>query len=142
VTTPTVRCARIRTTHADATAAAVVAEAVAPDNTESMSTRVEGATVETTVERDTTGGLHSSVDDYVVNVTVADRLVGSAADTAAADAATAGDGPSASTATTDAMADPATDDPTTARRDDEQTEDETTDTDTKTETDDTHDTHE
>ena len=70
------RRARIRTTHASAEAAAVVAGAVEPDNTDSMATRVDGDRVVTTVERETTGGLHSTVDDYVVNLTVADRLVG------------------------------------------------------------------
>ncbi|WP_380677241.1 KEOPS complex subunit Pcc1 [Salinigranum sp. GCM10025319] len=69
------RRARIRTTHASAEAAAVVAGAVEPDNTDSMTTRTDDATVVTTVERETTGGLHSTVDDYVVNLTVADRLV-------------------------------------------------------------------
>lgn len=66
------RRALIRTTHESA---AVVAGAVEPDNTASMTTRVDGSTVETVIERDTTGGLHASVDDYVVNLTVADRLV-------------------------------------------------------------------
>ena len=69
------RRARIRTTHASADAAAIVAGAVEPDNTDSMTTHVDGDRVVTTVERETTGGLHSTVDDYVVNLTVADRLV-------------------------------------------------------------------
>jgi hypothetical protein len=62
------RRARVATRHADA---ALVAAAVGPDNTDSMETRVEGDRVVTTIERETTGGLQSSVDDYVVNLTVA-----------------------------------------------------------------------
>jgi hypothetical protein len=69
-----VRRARISTTHATPEVAAVVAAALEPDNTDSMETRVDDETVVTTIERDTTGGLHSSVDDYVVNLAVADRL--------------------------------------------------------------------
>ena len=66
------RTATVRTTHADAP---LVAAALAPDNTDSMATRVDGDTVECVVERPTTGGLRSTVDDYVVNLHVADRLV-------------------------------------------------------------------
>jgi hypothetical protein len=52
-----------------------VAAALAPDNTASMTTRVEGPRVVTEIERGTTGGLQSSVDDYLVNVSVADAVV-------------------------------------------------------------------
>lgn len=72
------RRARIRTTHADPEAAAVVAAALRPDNTASMSTRVNGDAAVTRIERETTGGLHSTVDDYVVNLTVAETVVESA----------------------------------------------------------------
>jgi len=58
----------IETTHDDATA---VAAALRPDNTPSMSTDVTDDVVRTTIERDTVGGLQSTVDDYVVNLTVA-----------------------------------------------------------------------
>jgi hypothetical protein len=54
----------------------VVAAAVRPDNTAEMTTRVavdEGVVV-TTIERDTAGGLRTTVDDYVANLTVAQRL--------------------------------------------------------------------
>ena len=51
----------------------VVAAAIAPDNTPEMDTRVEEETVVTTVERTSTGGLQSTVDDYVVNLSVAER---------------------------------------------------------------------
>jgi len=68
----------LRTTHA---APEAVAAALAPDNTAEMSTRVEkrasghaGETVVTTVERETTGGLRTTADDYVANLTVAQRL--------------------------------------------------------------------
>ncbi|MFB6311668.1 MAG: KEOPS complex subunit Pcc1 [Salinirussus sp.] len=68
------RTARIRTEHGDSTTAKRIADAVRPDNTEEMSTTVEGSTVETTIERQTTGGLRSTADDYVVNVRVAAQL--------------------------------------------------------------------
>jgi hypothetical protein len=51
--------------------AALVAAAVSPDNTSEMTTSVEGDTVVTRIERETTGGLQSTVDDYVVNLDVA-----------------------------------------------------------------------
>jgi hypothetical protein len=65
------RRARLRTTH---DRPALVAAALAPDNTASMTTRVEDDRVVTTVERETTGGLQSSVDDYLVNLAVADSV--------------------------------------------------------------------
>jgi hypothetical protein len=116
-----VRRARIRTTHESP---AVVAGAVEPDNTASMTTRVDGSAVETVIERETTGGLHSSVDDYVVNLTVADRLVDSITAT--------GDTTADVTATdTDTTADTQT----TTAADDAQPDDHTDTTDN---TDDTH----
>ncbi|MBX0284875.1 KEOPS complex subunit Pcc1 [Haloarcula salinisoli] len=51
-----------------------IAAAVRPDNTAEMTTRVEGETVVTTIERDNTSGLQSTVDDYVVNLRVAAQL--------------------------------------------------------------------
>lgn len=63
--------ATLETTYADAATARVVADAVRPDNTADVDTRVDGATVRTELRRTTTGGLASSVDDYVVNLTVA-----------------------------------------------------------------------
>ncbi|MFB6228084.1 MAG: KEOPS complex subunit Pcc1 [Halobacteriales archaeon] len=65
------RVATIRTAHADA---ATVAAAVRPDNTPDMDTRVDDGTVVTTIERESTTGLQSTVDDYVVNVGVADAI--------------------------------------------------------------------
>lgn len=64
------RRATIKTRHDDAT---IVAAALVPDNTPEMQTRVSGNDVVTTIERETTGGLQSTVDDYVVNLSVADR---------------------------------------------------------------------
>lgn len=93
------RRATVRTTHATPEHAALVAGAVEPDNTESMATHTDGATVETTIERDTTGGLHSSVDDYVVNLTVADCLV------AGERVATAGETDTTANASTEQTAD-------------------------------------
>ncbi|WP_318570110.1 KEOPS complex subunit Pcc1 [Salinigranum marinum] len=94
------RRAALRTTHASPEAAAVVAGAVEPDNTDSMTTRVDGDAVVTTIEREATGGLHSSVDDYVVNLTVADRLVDAGRPAAGRDDATAADDADGTTADT------------------------------------------
>ena len=52
-----------------------VAAAIRPDNTDQMTTRVEDGAIVTTIERETTGGLRSTVDDYVVNLDVAARIV-------------------------------------------------------------------
>jgi hypothetical protein len=65
------RRATVRTEHADPQ---LIAGALRPDNTDEMQTVVEGATVVTHIERETTGGLQSTVDDYVVNVDVAERV--------------------------------------------------------------------
>lgn len=62
------RRATIRTDLANAD---LVAAAVTPDNTPEMETHVSGETITTTIERETTGGLQSTIDDYVVNLTVA-----------------------------------------------------------------------
>jgi hypothetical protein len=68
------RTATITTDHDSDERAAMVAAALAPDNTDEMDTRVDGSRVVTDIERATTGGLQSTVDDYVVSVQVADRL--------------------------------------------------------------------
>jgi len=60
--------------------AELVAAAVAPDNTSEMTTTVEGDAVVTRIERETTGGLRSTVDDYVVNLDVATEVVRHATD--------------------------------------------------------------
>ncbi|MDR9381761.1 MAG: KEOPS complex subunit Pcc1 [Natronomonas sp.] len=70
------RRATIRTVHEHPD---VIAAAIAPDNTDEMSTRVEsdgsdGGAVVTTIRRETTGGLRTTVDDYVSNLTVAQRI--------------------------------------------------------------------
>ncbi|AXR78451.1 KEOPS complex subunit Pcc1 [Natrarchaeobaculum sulfurireducens] len=62
------RRATIRTTHDDPD---LVARALRPDNTDEMETTVDGDAVVTRIDRGTTGGLHSTVDDYVVNLEVA-----------------------------------------------------------------------
>ena len=66
------RTATVETTHDDAV---IVAAALAPDDTSEMETTVDGDRVRTRIERETTGGLQSTVDDYVVNVDVAQRVV-------------------------------------------------------------------
>jgi len=68
------RRAEIRTDHGSPAAAERIAAAVRPDNTAEMATRVEGDAVVTTIERDATAGLSSTVDDYVVNLRVAAQL--------------------------------------------------------------------
>lgn len=71
--------ATIRTQHADPDRDEervdpnVVADALAPDNTDQMSTSVADGAVVTTIERDDAAGLRSTVDDYLVNVDVAVR---------------------------------------------------------------------
>jgi hypothetical protein len=48
-----------------------VAAAVRPDDTDEMETRVEDDAVVAHIERATAGGLRSTADDCVVNLTVA-----------------------------------------------------------------------
>ncbi|WP_049923035.1 KEOPS complex subunit Pcc1 [Halopiger djelfimassiliensis] len=71
------RRATIRTTHDDPE---LVARALCPDNTAEMETDVaeDETAVVTRIERETTGGLHSTVDDYVVNLEVAVAVAQSA----------------------------------------------------------------
>ncbi|QSW98479.1 KEOPS complex subunit Pcc1 [Haloterrigena alkaliphila] len=85
------RRATIRTTHDDP---ALVARALAPDNTDEMETAVDGddggdtetaGAVVTRIERETTGGLHSNVDDYVVNLEVAMDVAAAARNAGGAD---------------------------------------------------------
>lgn len=66
------RRARIETSHA---APATVAAALAPDDTDATHTRVVDGAVVATVERPTTGGLAATVDDHLVNLRVAERVV-------------------------------------------------------------------
>lgn len=79
------RRATVETTHADA---ALVAAALRPDNTDSMRTEVDGDVVRTRIERETTGGLRSTVDDYVVNLTVAETVARTATQQTDTDATT------------------------------------------------------
>ncbi|PSQ32806.1 KEOPS complex Pcc1-like subunit [Halobacteriales archaeon SW_12_69_24] len=65
------RRATVRTAH---DRPEVVAAALRPDNTAEMSTHVDGRTVVTRIERDSTGGLRTTVDDYVTNLQVAQRV--------------------------------------------------------------------
>ena len=58
--------------------AAVVAGAIAPDNTEAIRTRVQDGTIETTITRESTSGLQSTVDDYVTNLAVAIEVAATA----------------------------------------------------------------
>ena len=66
------RSATIRT---DVDEAEILAASVRPDNTPQIDTRVEDGAVVTAIERETTGGLRTTVDDYVVNLSVAQEVV-------------------------------------------------------------------
>jgi hypothetical protein len=68
------RHARIETICDDPETARLVSRAITPDNTAEMTTRVEGDRIVTEITRETTGGLQSTVDDYVVNLGVAVQL--------------------------------------------------------------------
>jgi hypothetical protein len=78
------RRVKVRTEHGSEAAAAAIARAVRPDNTDRIGTAVEGGAVVTTVERTSTGGLQATVDDYVVNLRTAAQLTDTA-DTNTAD---------------------------------------------------------
>ncbi|WP_336327727.1 KEOPS complex subunit Pcc1 [Halovenus sp. HT40] len=75
------RSAHIETEHADAETARAIAQALGPDNTAEMETVVDGRRIVTTIERDSTGGLQSTIDDYVVNLQVAVQLATTDGDT-------------------------------------------------------------
>ena len=66
--------AKVRTSHGDDATAERIARALRPDNTDEIDTRVEGNRIVTVIDRETTGGLHATIDDYVVNLTVAAQL--------------------------------------------------------------------
>lgn len=63
---------RIESETADA---AVIAAAIAPDNTADVTTTVDDGTVVTTIQRDSTASLAATVDDYLLNVDVAQQVV-------------------------------------------------------------------
>lgn len=69
------RTARLRTDHETNTHAEWVGSAVAPDNTDSMTTEVDGTAVQTEIARETTGGLQTTVDDLLVNLSVARSVI-------------------------------------------------------------------
>ena len=69
------RRVRIETDHGDHETALRLARALRPDNTAEMDTRVEGARLVTTIDRERTGSLQSTADDYVVNLQTGTRVV-------------------------------------------------------------------
>jgi len=93
--------ATVNTEYAAPARAERVACAVVPDNTASMTTRVEGAAVTTDIDRETTGGLQSTVDDYVVNLGVAEAVLDAVEQTATTDADIASADSTAAEPTTD-----------------------------------------
>ncbi|MCO8243888.1 MULTISPECIES: KEOPS complex subunit Pcc1 [unclassified Haladaptatus] len=66
---------RRATIHTELEDAEHIAAAVVPDNTPEIETSVEDGTITTTIERETTGGLQTTIDDYVVNLSVAAQVV-------------------------------------------------------------------
>lgn len=52
----------------------MVARAIRPDNLAEIETEVSDDHVETTIDRPRTGSLHATIDDYLVNLIVADAL--------------------------------------------------------------------
>lgn len=62
--------ATIRTTHP---APVVVAEALRPDNTDDISTTVVEDRIETTITRDAPGSVQATIDDYLVNLILAEE---------------------------------------------------------------------
>ena len=66
------RAATIRTKSEDAE---ILASSVRPDNTPEIDTQVDDNRIITTIERETTGGLRTTIDDYVVNLAVAQEIV-------------------------------------------------------------------
>ena len=65
--------ARIQTKHNDPEC---IVAAISPDNTAEMEMAAGDESVTTRIERKTTGGLRSNLDDYLVNVIVAERTLG------------------------------------------------------------------
>lgn len=61
-------------TESDEVRATVIADALRPDNTDEMEMTVTDATIETVIERPTTGSLRTTADDYVTNLAVAAQL--------------------------------------------------------------------
>lgn len=64
------RRATVRTTH---DSPETIAAAIRPDNTDEMDTTVVENSLITQIERRSTGGLQTTVDDYLVNIQVAER---------------------------------------------------------------------
>ncbi|MES3516156.1 MAG: KEOPS complex subunit Pcc1 [Natronomonas sp.] len=71
------RRATIRTAHDDPE---TVAAALSPDNTDEMSTTVDDGRVVTRIDRQSSGGLRTTADDYLRGLIVADRVAGGVSD--------------------------------------------------------------
>ena len=63
--------ATIRTKHGSPE---IIVASLTPDNTDDMTTAVVDEIVETQITRDSTGGLHTTMDDYLVNIHVATTM--------------------------------------------------------------------
>jgi len=68
------RRAQLTTDHGDDTTAQRCARALAPDNTDELSSHAEESDVVTTIERTDTAGVHSTLEDYLRNLQLAARL--------------------------------------------------------------------
>lgn len=66
--------ATVHTVHPPGTAPTIAA-AVTPDHTPDITTTHTNTTITTHITRETTGGLRATTDDYLVNLTVAARLL-------------------------------------------------------------------
>ncbi len=53
----------------------LVAQSITPDNTPSIETKIEGNSVLATVQRDSIGSLRSTIDDLLVNLHVAVKII-------------------------------------------------------------------
>lgn len=60
---------QVRTVHDEA---AIVAASISPDHTDEMTTSVEENIVDTTISRNEIGSLQATLDDYLVNLIVAE----------------------------------------------------------------------
>ncbi|ELY88164.1 hypothetical protein C483_15656 [Natrialba hulunbeirensis JCM 10989] len=133
--------ATIRTSHDDPD---LVARALRPDNTDEMETVTDGDSVVTRIERESTSGLHSTVDDYVVNLEVAVDVARTAREAGVATDATAQSPAPPASATSAASAASSTSDADADADAADEQRDNPTDTGTvsDTDTDNTHDTNE
>lgn len=64
--------ASLRTSHDDPD---MIAHAIEPDHTDDIDSIVGDGYLETTFDREQLGSLHATVDDYLVNLQVAEQVI-------------------------------------------------------------------